>query len=70
MVKTITVRDDVYKKLSAVKRPGESFSDLLERLVDSINPVEILIRLRGCVEFSDKDKLFREIEALRAEKRL
>lgn len=32
--KTIRVRDDVYEKLEARKREGESFSDLLERLTD------------------------------------
>ena len=33
MVKTITIKDDVYKKLVAQKRKEESFSDLFERLV-------------------------------------
>jgi predicted CopG family antitoxin len=34
MVKTITIRDDVYRKLIAAKSGNESFSDLLERLVE------------------------------------
>ncbi|MFQ5815754.1 MAG: antitoxin VapB family protein [Candidatus Hydrothermarchaeaceae archaeon] len=31
-VKTITIKDDIYKVLSSMKREGESFSDLLRRL--------------------------------------
>jgi predicted CopG family antitoxin len=32
--KTIRVREDVYERLKAQKRPDESFSELLDRLVD------------------------------------
>lgn len=32
--KTIRVREDVYERLKARKRPDESFSDLLDRLTD------------------------------------
>ena len=32
--KTITIKDDVYKKLLAQKGKGESFNDLFERLID------------------------------------
>lgn len=32
--RTIRVRDDVYDRLKARKRSGESFSDLLDRLTD------------------------------------
>lgn len=32
--KTIRVRDDVYERLKARKRPDESFSELLDRLTD------------------------------------
>lgn len=32
--RTIRVREDVYERLKARKRPGESFSDLLDRLTD------------------------------------
>ncbi|MGB9728025.1 MAG: antitoxin VapB family protein, partial [Nitrososphaeria archaeon] len=52
MAKTITIRDDVYKKLLKVKREGESFSELFERLIENLNPVETLKKLRGCVEFT------------------
>ena len=33
MVKTITIRDEVYRKLLAIKGE-ESFSDLIERLIE------------------------------------
>lgn len=32
---TLTVREDVVQKLKAVKSPGESYSDTLERLLES-----------------------------------
>lgn len=72
VVKTITIRDEVYRKLLTVKGEGESFSELLEKLVEGINPVETLTKLRGCVEFADKDKdkMLSEIYASRAERRL
>ena len=70
MTKTITIRDEVYKKLLTVKRENESFSRLFERLVEGMSPLETLKRLRGCVEFKDKEKMLSEIHALRAERRL
>jgi len=70
LVKTITIRDEVYRELLAVKGETESFSKLLERLVEGTNPIETLKKLRGCVEFMDKDKMLSEIYASRAERRL
>ena len=70
MAKTITIRDEVYKKLLAIKRENESFSKLFERLVEGSSPLETLTTLRGCVEFKDKEKMLSEIHALRAERRL
>ncbi len=70
MTKTITIRDEVYKKLLRIKREGESFSDLFERLVESTDSIETLKRLRGCVEFSNKEKMLSEIYGGRAERRL
>jgi predicted CopG family antitoxin len=67
LTKTLTVRDEVYKKLFAAKRKGESFSDLFERLVEGIDPMKTLINLRGTVEFKDKEKMMVEIYAARAE---
>jgi len=70
LTKTITIRDEVYRKLLAVKGENESFSKLFERLVGDMSPIETLTRLRGCVEFKDKGKMLSEIHALRAERRL
>jgi predicted CopG family antitoxin len=70
LTKTISIRDEVYRKLVKIKREGESFSDLFERLAAGADPVETLKRLRGCVEFKDKDLLLKEIYASRAERRL
>ncbi len=32
-MKTISIRDDVYKKLAEMKEEGESFSDVIEKLL-------------------------------------
>jgi len=34
-MKNITVRDDVYKELARLKKEGESFSDVIMRLIES-----------------------------------
>jgi len=70
LVKTITIREEVYKKLLEVKEKKESFSELFERLVEGMNPVETLKKLRGCVEFKDKEKILSEIYASRTERRI
>lgn len=70
VVKTITIRDEVYRKLLSVKRKNESFSELLDKLVEGADSVETLKRLRGCVEFKDKDRMVSEIYASRAERRI
>lgn len=69
MVKTITIRDEIYKKLLMVKKKDESFSELFERLAESKDPLETLTKLRGTVEFKDKREMLSEIYSLRAERR-
>ena len=32
-VKTISIRDEIYEKLSSARREGESFSDAIDRLL-------------------------------------
>jgi len=66
-MKTITIRDDVYKMLLSLKRESESFSDLFQRL--SKRNLELLKELRGCAEFENKDKLIAEIRMKREERR-
>lgn len=36
--KTIGLREDVYERLKARKREGESFTDLMDRLMDETKP--------------------------------
>jgi predicted CopG family antitoxin len=69
MVKTITIRDEIYKKLLTIKRKDESFSELFERLIGNTDSLEVLKKLRGCIEFKDKEKMLLEIYNLRAEHR-
>jgi len=69
MVKTITIRDEVYKKLLTVKKKDESFSELFERLAETKDQTEILKKLRGSVKFKNKDEMLSEIYASRVERR-
>jgi predicted CopG family antitoxin len=71
MVKTITVRDEVYRKLMVMKREDESFSDLFDRLAECQDPRQILTKLRAPVEFEteEKEQMLSEISKKRAEKR-
>jgi len=69
MVKTITIRDDVYEKLVALKG-DESFSELIERLIEG-KGIEILKKIREKVELTSEEKkvMLREIYSKRAERR-
>jgi predicted CopG family antitoxin len=69
MTKTLTIRDEVYEKLLTIKREDESFSELFDRLADGPSPLETLKGLRGCVEFTDKERMLEELSAARAERR-
>ncbi|MGC8506499.1 MAG: antitoxin VapB family protein [Thermoplasmata archaeon] len=69
MSKTITIKKSVYDELKGFKKENESFSDLLDRLVKSQSKKDILESLRGSIEFEDKEKLLKEIERKRWEKR-
>jgi predicted CopG family antitoxin len=71
LTKTLTIKDEVYKKLVSVKEKDESFSDLFERLVSHQGPKELLGSLRGRIELSPKDKreLLLNINKRREERR-
>ncbi|MEM3415904.1 MAG: antitoxin VapB family protein [Candidatus Micrarchaeaceae archaeon] len=69
MAKTITIRETVYKNLVKVKKNGESFSELFERLLKMASPVDILTRIKGSVEFKNKRKMLSELYAKRSEMR-
>ena len=74
MVKTITIKDDVYKKLIAHKGKDESFSDLFERLVEENlhGGIDALKKLRGSIEFDKnvKEKIIEDIASKRTERRI
>lgn len=70
MVKTITIREEVYKRLAEIKRENESFSELFDRLVEDRDPLDLLMKLRGHVEFKNKKKMIAEIYNSRAERRI
>jgi len=56
MVKTITIKENVFNKLILQKKGDESFSDLFERLLN--NPaqgIETIAKLRGYKEFEGND---------------
>jgi predicted CopG family antitoxin len=65
----ITIRNDVYRRLKAAKREDESFSNLLNRLLERQKSQETLKQLRGAVGFKEKEKLLSELHASRAERR-
>ena len=71
MVKTITIRDEVYRKLVTIKRKGESFSELFDRLAECQDSRQILTKLRASVEFEkeEKEQILSEISKKRAERR-
>ena len=69
MSKTITIKNSVYDELIGFKKENESFSELLDRLVKSQSKREMLLTLRGSMEFEDKDEFLAGIKNKRWEKR-
>lgn len=67
--KTITIREDVYDKLKALKRPGESFSEELERLADSRDNLEELAGTWDLTE-DEADELIEDIHGRRDHSRI
>ena len=70
MVKTITIRNEVYEKLQTIKGKNESFSELFDRLVECTAPVETLNKLRGKVEFTDKETMLSELQSKKTKKEI
>ena len=69
MSKTITIKNSVYEELKGFKKENESFSEVLDRLIKSQSKKDLLKSLRGSIEFEDKEKLLKDIEKKRWEKR-
>ena len=69
MSKTITIKKSLYDELNGFKKENESFSELLDRLIKSQSRKDILLSLRGNVEFEHQGEPFKENEKKRWEKR-
>ncbi|MEM0139978.1 MAG: antitoxin VapB family protein [Ferroplasma sp.] len=69
MSKTITIRNAVYDELIKIKKNNESFSELLERLAILEDKEQLLTSLRGSITFDGMDKMKKELEKSRWEKR-
>ncbi len=65
--KTISIKEEVYNKLVAMKREKESFSEFLSRLADSQKSNYLLDQLRGSIEIDDPEELMKEIRKRREE---
>ncbi|MFV2016669.1 MAG: antitoxin VapB family protein, partial [Candidatus Heimdallarchaeota archaeon] len=59
--KTITIKEEVYRTLIALKKENESFSDLLARLATRSNTLELLRNMSGSIKFGDTKKVISEI---------
>ena len=72
MVKTITIRDDVYEKLRVLKG-DESLSDLIERMIGGGRGkgIDVLKKIRETIDLSSEEKeaVLKEIYRKRDEKR-
>ena len=65
--KTLTIKERVYQKLLGMKKENESFSDLFERL--SNKNIDTLRKLRGTIEFKNKQSMLKDLYIKRKEKR-
>ncbi len=61
-MKNISLRDEVYEELSRLKREGESFSDVIMRLLrrNRERSLEILRRYAGKLKGSDIEEIIME----------
>ncbi|MFB6123691.1 MAG: antitoxin VapB family protein [Haloferacaceae archaeon] len=62
--KTITVTEDAYDRLKALKREGESFSELVVRLTESADPMAFAGSCPGLAEHVEtaREDLDEELE--------
>ncbi len=70
MVKTITIRDDVYEKLCMLKG-NAPLSDLIEKMIVGVKGIEVLKKIRETIVLSSEEKeaILNAIHSKRAEKR-
>lgn len=63
--RTISLEDSAYDKLRAAKRPGESFSDAVHRLLGAREPS--FSHFKGLLDPKSAEDLARAIERMRRE---
>ena len=63
--KTISLEDSAYGKLKAAKRPGESFSDVIHRVIGSREPS--LLEFTKLLDRRSSEELARAIARMRDE---
>lgn len=63
--RTISLADDAYERLAGMRRPGESFSDVVRRLAP---PRRSLTELFGLLGKAEGDALAEAIEANRRDR--
>ena len=61
----ITINGEVYTSLMRLKRENESFSDLLERLIQKLSSFDILRSLRGLLDLGKTDSFLDELSERR-----
>ena len=63
--KTISLEDSAYSRLKAVKRPGESFSDVVNRVLGSSEPS--FLDFRGLLHGVSGDRLAETVARMKRE---
>jgi len=63
--KTISLEDSAYSRLKAVKRPGESFSDVVNRVLGSSEPS--FLDFRGLLHGGSCDRLAETVARMKLE---
>jgi predicted CopG family antitoxin len=62
-VKTITVTEDAYRKLARLKRTGESFSDVINRVLGGPSAKSLV----GALDGEGGEQVDREVRRMRRE---
>lgn len=65
--KNISLREDVYQELKATKGEDESFSDVVERLLESEQDDHPLYAISGIIDEGRADELHEHVEEVRAD---
>ncbi len=63
--KTISLEDSAYMRLKAVKRPGESFSDVINRVLGGREPS--FLDFRGLLQGDSIDRLAEALARMKRE---